>query len=238
MALTATATTETLKIVTDRLSLKNPVVIGLTPNQLNIKFFVEPLPAATILCDTLSDGLKSLRLGFPKTLVFCCTLGNCSTLYQMIRAKRGKEFTEPIGYPDLHQFRMVEMFTRASTKAMKEKVLKSFINVDSKLKLLIATTAFSMGIDCPDIRNVIHFGVPGTIEQYVQEAGRAGRDGELSTALLLYGSPGRHVHQNMKRYGENSKNCRRELLYKNFLFYDNSVHAQPNCCDICDAKNH
>ena len=71
MALTATATTETLKIVTDRLSLRNPVVVGITPNQGNLKFFVEPLPNATTLCETLSDGLKRLRLDFPKTLVFC-----------------------------------------------------------------------------------------------------------------------------------------------------------------------
>ena len=102
----------------------------------------------------------------------------------------------PIGYPDFHQFRMVEMFTRASTKEMKDKVLKSFINKDSKLRLVVATTAFSMGIDCPNICNVVHFGVPETIEQYVQEAGRAGQDGEPSTALLLYGSLGK---QNMKR---------------------------------------
>ena len=43
MALTATATSDTLKVVTDRLSLKNPVVIGSTPDQVNLKFFVEPL---------------------------------------------------------------------------------------------------------------------------------------------------------------------------------------------------
>lgn len=82
--------------------------------------------------NTLSDGLKRLRLDFRKTLVFCCTLANCSTLYQLLQAKLGKEFTEPIGYPDLHQFRMVEMFTRTSTKEMKEKVLKSFIDVQSQ----------------------------------------------------------------------------------------------------------
>lgn len=236
MGLTATATTETLKIVTDRLSMRNPVVIGITPNQVNLKFFVEPLPTATTLCDTLSDGLKTLRLDFPKTLVFCCTLGNCSTLYQLLRAKLGKEFTEPIGYPDLHQFRMVEMFTRASTKEMKEKVLKSFVDVQSKLRLVVATTAFSMGIDCPNVRNIVHFGVPGTIEQYIQEVGRAGRDGEPSTALLLYGSPGKHVEHNMKRYGENNMKCRRQFLYKDFLFYDHTDQTESNCCDICDNK--
>ena len=60
MALTATVTNDTLKVVTDRLSLKDPAVIELTPDQVNIKFFVELLPAAATLCDTLFDGLKSL----------------------------------------------------------------------------------------------------------------------------------------------------------------------------------
>ena len=131
---------------------------------------------------------------------------------------------------------MVEMFTRASTKEMKEKVLKSLIHVHSKLRLVVATTAFSMSIDFPNICNVIHFGVPGTIEQYIQEAGQAGQDGEPSTALLLYGSPGRHVQQNMKRYGENNRKCRRQLLYKDFLFYNNTDQTHSNCCDICDTK--
>ena len=74
MGLTATATTETLKIVTERLSMRDPVVIGITPNQVNLKFFVEPLPTATTLCDTLSDELKRLRLDFPKTFFFAAPL--------------------------------------------------------------------------------------------------------------------------------------------------------------------
>ena len=56
------------------------------------------------------------------------------------------------------------------------------------------------------------------IEQYIQEIGQAGRDGEPSTAVLPYGSPGKHIKQNMKKYGENKRNCRRQLLYKDFLF--------------------
>ena len=170
MGLTATATTETLKIVMERLSMRDPVVIGITPNQANLKFFVEPLPTATTLCDTLSDGLKRLRLDFPK-LWFLLHPWQLYYFLPTFTSKLGKEFTGPIGYPDLHQFRMVEMFTRASTKEMKEKVLKSFVDVQSKLRLVVVTTAFSMGIDCLNVRNIIHFGVPGTIEQYIHEVG-------------------------------------------------------------------
>jgi len=85
---------------------------------------------------------------------------------------------------------------------------------DGRLRVLIATSAFSMGVDFPDIRNVVHVGPPSSLVQYVQESGRVGRDGKSSVALLLYGSAGKHVQESMKSYCTNKAKCRRNKLFK------------------------
>ena len=94
----------------------------------------------------------------------CVNYNDCSQVYIMLEQLLGKDFTEPPGFPNLHQFRLVEMYTRACTSDMKEKVLISFTKLDSKLRVVVATTAFSMGIDCPDVRQIIHYGTPSTPE--------------------------------------------------------------------------
>ena len=92
-----------------------------------------------------------------------------------------------------------------------------------------------MGIDCPDIRTVVHFGTPSTVEEYVQESGRAGRDSNTATARMLYGKPPKGTPAQMKSYGKNKKECRRKLLFKNFLFSsENDDEIQMcKCCDNC-----
>ena len=58
---------------------------------------------------------------------------------------------------------------------------------ESPLRVVVATNAFGLGVDCPDVCQIIHWGVPEDMETFIQEIGRARRDGRLSCSLLFYG---------------------------------------------------
>ena len=234
MALTATATVETFDIVSQRLSMKDPTLITSPPNR-DIIYRVHPKATLNELTDDLCSEFTTKRTEFPKTVIFVRQYRDCSDLYLMVRHKLGSVFTEPPGYPDVSQFRMVEMYSRVLTTEKREQVLSSFTKPGSKLRLVIATTAFGLGIDCPDIRRIMHWGIPTDLEEYVQETGRAGCDGNDSEAILFEGKGGRHASQKMKEYTSNKTVCRRQFLLGGFLDYSikDVKISDCKCCDIC-----
>jgi ATP-dependent DNA helicase RecQ len=68
----------------------------------------------------------------------------------------------------------------------KREMMDSFM--EGNIKIIVATNAFGMGVDKGNVRFVIHYDMPTSVENYLQEAGRAGRDGELSQCIILYNS--------------------------------------------------
>ena len=118
MALTATATYEKLQVVTGRLAMSNPALVALSPHRPNIYYKVQPAITLDDLSSAFVAELSEKRTAFPKTVLFCRQYRDCSNMYAVIRHKMGTSFAEPLGYPDLSQFRMVELYTRVGDKGL------------------------------------------------------------------------------------------------------------------------
>ncbi|SES97247.1 ATP-dependent DNA helicase, RecQ-like [Natronincola peptidivorans] len=94
----------------------------------------------------------------------------------------------------------------------------------NKTQIIVATNAFGMGIDKPDVRFVIHYNMPKNMEAYYQEAGRGGRDGEKSHCILMY-SPSDVVKQKLIMENEHSNPERQALQYKNLQYLIDFCHT-------------
>ena len=79
----------------------------------------------------------------------------------------------------------MEMYTSCVDVEVKSQIILSFSFDIYPLRIIFATVAFGMGLDCSDVRQIIHLGAPDDLESYIQETGRGGRDGKPSLALLL-----------------------------------------------------
>ena len=144
---------------------------------------------------------------------------------------------------------------KITSESRKKLILDLFRDKSGYLRLVIASVAFGMDVNCPDVRKVIHFRAPASLTSYVQESGRGGRDGNASNAIHFYSakefgvrkvklSKSTNHHElneleAMQTYCHNTEFCRRLLLLKHF---DGDVKAQEECltivpkhkcCDIC-----
>ena len=242
MALTATATKPTRKYVCQRLGMSAPVVIAKSPNKANIKLIVHMKEGSIAeMMAALADEIIEKRRDMPRVIIFARTYDACGELFVYFKSRLGEGLTEPVSAPnDLARFRLVDMFTACTTKDVKDAILQGFCDPYGILRVVVATVAFGMGLDCPNVRRVIHWGPPSDIEEYLQETGRAGRDGESSVAIIYYSNTDFAFDSQdnaLKMYCKNKEQCRRMLLLKDF---DHEDEIEPSgscsCCDICASK--
>ena len=129
----------------------DPVVVGISPNRPNIFFTDQPYTKLPEFSQQLADELRIQKTCTPKTVIFCCSFKNCYQLYDKIKRELKEDFTYPSGSPDLHSFRLVEMYHGGCMLYVRENVLKAFTSTSSVVRIVIATSSFGMGIDCPYI---------------------------------------------------------------------------------------
>ena len=237
LALTATATPDTVRVVSQRLSMVDPNIVALPPYRENIFYKINQKIDVEAFAESMCTELRSRGVLFPKTVVYVRTYSDCCDIYMSLKHKLGPDITEPSNYPNTEEFRVLDMFTRVLTAEKKDSVLANFAQRNGKLQLLIATTAFGMGVDCPDIRRIVHWGIPATLEEYIQETGRAGRDGKPSVAIVYPAKRSKNTSPMALHYESNTTVCRRRLLFKEFLLYSESdILNVSECCDICDLQ--
>ena len=166
LGLTATATPAIAEDVLVQMGMKNAHVCRVSFHRPNLAFDVRKVAGEADKLRVLGKLIQRLRR---PGIVYCATVRAVDDLYVALR----------------HGKIPVERYNGKMTGDEREKSQASFMSSGRKV-VMIATNAFGLGVDKPDIRYIIHYQMPGSPEAYVQEAGRAGRDGKPARCVLLF----------------------------------------------------
>ena len=166
LGLTATATPAIAEDVLVQLGMKDSRVCRVSFHRPNLAFDVRKVAGEADKLRILGKLIQRLRR---PGIVYCATVRAVDDLYVALR----------------HGKIPVERYNGKMTGDEREKSQASFMSSGRKV-VMIATNAFGLGVDKPDIRYIIHYQMPGSPESYVQEAGRAGRDGKPARCVLLF----------------------------------------------------
>ena len=165
VALTATATPEVRADILRALDLPNPGVFVTGFDRTNLRMGVKEVATRTAKDDQLDGELARMKR---PVIIYCATRKNVERLTDRIARAGERAGAYHAGLPPDERSRIQNRF------------------MEGKLPIVVATNAFGMGIDKDDLRGVIHYEIPKTLEAWYQEIGRAGRDGRPADVSLLY----------------------------------------------------
>ncbi|KAK5979187.1 hypothetical protein GCK32_003563, partial [Trichostrongylus colubriformis] len=226
LGLTATATASVLSDVKNMLDIPNAVVFKAGFNRLNLHYEVIQKPDGDFTAE-LAKLIKA-RFSNQSGIVYCFSRKDCEEVAAQLRESGIRA-----------AFYHADMDSSRRT-AVHEKW------VSGKYNVIVATVAFGMGIDKPDVRYVIHHALPKSVENYFQESGRAGRDG-LPAVCILYFRLSDVFRQStmvctektgirnlyaMVRYATTPGLCRRKHLADHFE-ETWTANLCPKACDVC-----
>ncbi|TMC70078.1 MAG: ATP-dependent DNA helicase RecQ [Chloroflexi bacterium] len=171
-AFTATATPDVRQDIASNLGLRDPLVVVTGFNRPNLRLEAVQARGGR---DRLEQLQRRLDPGDGRALVYTGTVKGAESTAAAISRW---------GFP-------AAPYHGRLPDAGRRRIQEGFASRD--LRVVVATSAFGMGVDFPDVRQVIHLGFPGSVEAYYQEAGRGGRDGRPALCLLIHSSKDRDL---------------------------------------------
>ncbi|XP_063436992.1 ATP-dependent DNA helicase Q1-like [Mytilus trossulus] len=232
LALTATSTYSSRKTIAHILGMNEYKLVMGSCDRSNINYFAQNVSFR--LHDSFHWVVSSLRDNCeqsPKTIIYCRNIKSCSQIYLYFLSELSE--AAYIGTPCAKNC-LFAMFHHSTPDKNKKNIIEN-MRKNSITRVVIATTAFGMGVDIPDVRFVIHWGASRSIQGFMQESGRAGRDGITSTSVCYYhpvDTAKNSADEQMINYCKTSA-CRRNILVQHFSPDIPQSNTSHPCCDNC-----